>query len=155
MAAIIGAPMTEFSLLGFLCAVKSGGGYEYMDAFKGGAQEWKLKGGSQGLCEKILDFLAKEKECEISFGKTVSKISQNESGVEICTSDGSSYSCDFCVCTVPLNLLETITWSPPLSEQMVQLVQGEPFFPLLYFSNEFYFKKNEKDLQWETCSRFC
>ncbi len=50
---LLAAEPTDVSLLHFLFYTRSGGGLPYLTAFKGGAQEFRLRGGTWALAERI------------------------------------------------------------------------------------------------------
>ncbi|XP_077863369.1 amine oxidase [flavin-containing] B-like, partial [Saccoglossus kowalevskii] len=75
----------ELSLLYFLWYIKSGAGTLRISSTEKGAQERKFVGGSQQICEKIVDLIGKDK---ILYNSPVVKIEQNDDGVIVSTASG-------------------------------------------------------------------
>ncbi|MBD0863095.1 FAD-dependent oxidoreductase [Gordonia sp. zg691] len=50
---MMGADPHSISVLHMAVYLRSGGGLRYLNAFEGGAQRWRIAGGSQRLCEAI------------------------------------------------------------------------------------------------------
>jgi monoamine oxidase len=78
----------EVSLLHFLFYVKSGGGLPFLTAFAGGAQEFRLVGGVQGLCER----LATRLDRQVRTGSAVRRVTQTAGSVQV-HADGLRVEC--------------------------------------------------------------
>jgi hypothetical protein len=91
-----------------LCNYKSDGLGNYEVAFK-------LKCGTTGLAMRILEDGLKSGNLTTKFSSPVKKISESNSRVTITTDDGNKYTSSMTVSTIPLNVLKSISFSPPLS----------------------------------------
>lgn len=69
----------EVSLLHFLFYVKSGGGLDFLTAFTGGAQEFRLAGGAAGLSER----LAARLDRPVRTGRPVRRICGTTGGIRV------------------------------------------------------------------------
>lgn len=79
----------EVSLLHFLFYVKSGGGLDFLTAFAGGAQEFRLAGGAAGLSER----LAARLDRPVRTGRPVRRICGTTGGIRV-EADGFVADCD-------------------------------------------------------------
>ncbi|MAQ30232.1 hypothetical protein A8B77_08885 [Erythrobacter sp. EhN03] len=71
---------------------------------------YKVTGGTKTL----LDAMAKEARPDIRLDAVVRSVKQSSGGVQVVTEDGQRFNAKAAVCTVPLNVLEDIEFSPPL-----------------------------------------
>ncbi|BBZ48184.1 flavin monoamine oxidase family protein [Mycobacterium parmense] len=93
----------------------SGGGIRYLNAFQGGAQEWRVDGGSHLLCEALAQRLGDR----VRLSLPVSAIDQDVDGVVVhCVSDvdgtRSEYRADRVIVAVPPLLAQRIEFRPAL-----------------------------------------
>jgi len=103
------------SVLHMAFYLRSGGGIRYLNAFKGGAQEWRVDGGAHQLCET----LARRLGDRIQLAQEVDAIDQVGDGVVVHASstDGgmtSEHRADYVVVAIPPLLAQQITFRPDL-----------------------------------------
>jgi lysine 2,3-aminomutase len=65
--------------------IRAGGGLRYLNAFEGGAQEWRVSGGAHRIAEALAATLGDR----VLQGQAVLRISESSSGVQIATRDCS------------------------------------------------------------------
>ena len=73
----------------------------------------KIRGGTDILPHAFADYLAEQ----IHLGTPVESIEQNSDGVVVRVSDGTEFTADRVLCTVPLTVLNRIQFSPQLSPE--------------------------------------
>jgi monoamine oxidase len=93
----------------------SGGGIRYLNAFEGGAQQWRIDGGAHQLCEALADRLGDR----VRLGRPVTAINQDADGVVVqCVPDmagaQSEFRADHVVVAVPPLLAQRIEFRPAL-----------------------------------------
>ena len=71
---------------------------------------FKIKGGTKALLEKIIG----DSGADIRLSTPVYKVMQNDKGVEVITDSEEIIKADAIVCTVPMNVLKDVEFSPPL-----------------------------------------
>lgn len=120
--ALFSAEAGQLSLLHFLFYCRSGGMLDRLLGTSGGAQEWRLVGGTQGLAERI----AADHGASIRLEEPVIAISQMRDGVTVRTSGGSSIKARHCVVAIPQHLIGRIEFDPALPARRCQLVQSVP-----------------------------
>jgi len=119
--ALFSAEPAEMSLLHFLFYCRSGGTLDRLVATSGGAQESRLKGGSQQLALRLADRLGGA----VQLGAPVTAIRQDGGGVEV-TYDGGVVKAGRAIVAVPPTLAGGIRYSPPLPPVRDQLTQQVP-----------------------------
>jgi monoamine oxidase len=111
---MMAADPAAISALHMAFYLRSGGGIRYLNAFEGGAQQWRIDGGAHLLCEALAERLGNR----IRLGHGVSAIDQDVDEVVVqCTSaDGrrSEYPADHVVVAVPPLLAQRIEFRPAL-----------------------------------------
>lgn len=95
--------------------LRSGGGLRYLNAFRGGAQEWRIAGGSQQVCEALAQKLGDA----VLLSHTVTAVHQDRGEVVVqCVSDAdgtaSRFRADRVVVAVPPQLAQRIDFEPEL-----------------------------------------
>ncbi|KXJ13385.1 Amine oxidase [flavin-containing] A [Exaiptasia diaphana] len=115
----------EVSLLFFLWYLHSGGGiirnWEISD---GGAQEFKIVGGSQQISNRLANRIGSDK---VHLGSDVTHIYQQDSGSVLITCGyGVQYKAKKVISTVPPALLNRIRFNPPLPGLKLQAYQRMP-----------------------------
>jgi monoamine oxidase len=73
-------------------------------------------------CQRLPEAMAKELQSEVRLRKVVRSIASTASGVRAKCQDGSVYSADFVVCTIPFQTLKKIDISPPLPRPQAEAV---------------------------------
>ncbi|WAR27637.1 AOFA-like protein [Mya arenaria] len=119
---ILCVEMYEISLLFALWYVRSGGGVLRIGSVTNGAQERKIKGGTQ----QISQGLAKLLEREVKLSCPVVKVSHGEKGASVMDSHGNVYKCKYVISAVPVTLLNRMEFEPPLPSKYMQLIQRMP-----------------------------
>ncbi|UTM39099.1 FAD-dependent oxidoreductase [Rhodococcus pyridinivorans] len=112
---MMAADPAAISVLHMAFYLRSGGGIRYLNAFEGGAQQWRIDGGAHLLCEALGDRLGDR----IRLSSPVSAIEQGDDGVLVrCVADedgrSSEYRADRVVVAVPPLLAERIDFLPGL-----------------------------------------
>ena len=74
---------------------------------------FKIKGGTRNL----LDRMAEDTNADIRIGTAVSSVEQDSNNVTITTESGDKLTCKAAICTVPLNVLQDVKFSPTLNTQ--------------------------------------
>ena len=111
---MMAADPAAISVLHMAFYLRSGGGIRYLNAFEGGAQQWRIDGGSHLLCEALADRLGER----VRLRHPVSAIDQDADEVVVhCVSavDGtrSEYRADQVVVAIP-PLAQRIEFRPAL-----------------------------------------
>jgi monoamine oxidase len=74
---------------------------------------YKIKGGTGNLIDRI----AKDSKADIRLGTAVSSVEQSGEKVTITTEAGDKLTCRAAICTIPLNVLQDVKFSPSLDSQ--------------------------------------
>lgn len=118
---VFAAEASEISLLHALFYCHSGDSMDALISIPKGAQQTLLKGGTQGMLQKIAQpFMDK-----IYLDNPVQKISQNENTVKIETAH-LSVTAKKCIITIPPALQNSIRFDPILPQRRAQLLQRMP-----------------------------
>jgi monoamine oxidase len=112
---MMAADPAAISVLHMAFYLRSGGGIRYLNAFEGGAQQWRIDGGSHLLCEALANRLGER----VRLRHPVSAIDQDADEVVVhCVSavDGtrSEYRADQVVVAIPPLLAQRIEFRPAL-----------------------------------------
>lgn len=112
---MMAADPAAISVLHMAFYLRSGGGIRYLNAFEGGAQQWRIAGGAHRLCLALAGRL----DQRVRLGRPVSMINQTTDEVVVhCVAgvDGSSavYRADHVVVAVPPLLAQRIHFRPGL-----------------------------------------
>lgn len=121
-SSLFSAESSQVSLLHWLFYVGSAGGLDALMATDGGAQMWRLVGGTQGLAEKMAAPLGDRVRLE----QPVRAVRQDAEGVEVTTLSGSTHRARRLVMAVPPHLLAGIHFTPHLPARRAQLIQSVP-----------------------------
>lgn len=122
---MMAADPAAISVLHMAFYLRSGGGIRYLNAFKGGAQEWRIDGGAHLLCRALADRLGER----VQLQQAVSAIDQDAEEVVVqCLSavDGtrSEYRADRVVVALPPLLAQGINFRPALPAPRATSVTG-------------------------------
>jgi monoamine oxidase len=120
-ASVLCSEASEISFLYWLWYVRCAHGLKRLVDTENGAQERKFIGGSQS----ISDALAKQLGC-VRLGRAVNKIQWTESGAEVRTSEGESYTAKYVIVALAPALYNRLGFEPPLPEHKAQLAQHMP-----------------------------
>jgi monoamine oxidase len=112
---MMAADPAAISVLHMAFYLRSGGGIRYLNAFEGGAQQWRIDGGSHLLCLALAERLGER----VRLRHPVCAIDQDADGVVVhCVSDvdgtRSEYRADRVVVAVPPLLAQGIEFRPAL-----------------------------------------
>ncbi|MFG2193641.1 flavin monoamine oxidase family protein [Streptomyces sp. NPDC048639] len=106
---MMAAAPADVSVLHMAFYLRSGGGLRYLNAFEGGAQEWRIEGGAHGLCAALADGLGDR----VSLGEPVRAVEQDDSGVTV-HSATRSVRADAVIVALPPVLADRIDFRPGL-----------------------------------------
>ena len=99
---------------------------------------------------QIIDILSKD--IEIIYEKVVNEIEYSNGKVNVSTKDGTTYTADKVIVTVPLGVLQSgsINFNPPLSQSKTQAIQrlGYGTMDKLWLEFEEAFWTNDKNMDW-------
>jgi monoamine oxidase len=111
VAACASAPASEASMLDFLRWI-SAADHRLWAHLEAAVLGWRLLAGTAALYEAI----AADVRGEITLGAPVRSISQSGAGVAVTSASGERHEAGHAVVTVPIGVLESIVFTPPLSE---------------------------------------
>ncbi|MGX6511256.1 flavin monoamine oxidase family protein [Rhodococcus sp. SJ-2] len=122
---MMAADPASISVLHMAFYLSSGGGIRYLNAFEGGAQQWRIDGGSHLLCEALADRLGDR----VRSDRPVRAIEQDGDGVVVaCGSDSegvsTTYRADRVVVAIPPLLAQQIEFRPGLPEPRATTATG-------------------------------
>ncbi|WP_260755511.1 FAD-dependent oxidoreductase [Mycobacterium sp. SMC-8] len=122
---MMAADPAAISALHMAFYLRSGGGIRYLNAFEGGAQQWRIDGGSHLLCEA----LAAQLGDRVHLQQPVHAIEQDDDGVLVrCVSDSdgarSTHRADRVVVALPPLLAQRIDFRPGLPAPRASEVTG-------------------------------
>ena len=122
---MMAAEPASISVLHMACYLRSGGGIRYLNAFEGGAQQWRVAGGAHLLAEA----LARRLDGRVLLDHPVSAIDQESDAVvvrSLSPSDGtvSEHRADRVVVAVPPLLAQRIQFRPALPAPRATSVTG-------------------------------
>ena len=120
VTAIISAEACETSLLHWLFYVKSGGLIEMLVSTAGGAQESRVRGGSQRLASGLAAMIG-----DVRIGCPVTAIEQDDAGVRV-VYEGGEVRGQAVIVAVPPTLSSRIRYRPALPAHRDHLVQNCP-----------------------------
>ncbi|MEU0175338.1 FAD-dependent oxidoreductase [Streptomyces massasporeus] len=86
---LLAAEPTDVSLLHFLFYARSGGGLPYLTAFRGGAQEFRVEGGTWALAQQVADSLVRP----IRLGSKVTEVRHEDHGGLTVRAGGTDIDC--------------------------------------------------------------
>ena len=99
----------------------------------------KILGGTDQLPKAFFDSLIED----VHFSNDVLFIDQTQDDIVVKVSDGTEYTCDYIICTVPLPVLNMIEFSPPLSIEKMDASNGGYYYApstrvFIQFKNRFW-----------------
>lgn len=119
---LFSAESSQLSLLHLLFYVASGGGLDSLMNTGGGAQMWRLHGGTQALAERIAQSLGGR----VQLDQAVRAVHQDRDGVQVTTLTGQAHRARRVILALPPHLLAGIHFTPHLPARRAQLVQSMP-----------------------------
>ncbi|XP_067668960.1 amine oxidase [flavin-containing] B-like [Haliotis asinina] len=123
----------ELSLLYFLQYIHSGQTFNRVSTIADGAQEKKVIGGTQQMSERMSDWLG----ADVHLKSPVTSVTQDDAGAIVYTADGKVVKCKYVISAMPLPLLSTVRFTPPLPGLKAQLIQRVPMGSVIK-ANMFY-----------------
>jgi monoamine oxidase len=87
----------------------------------GGAQHYKIKGGSQQIAEKLAEIVSKE---NIALSSSVTAIERSDTGISVTINGTRVVTCKYCICTVPFSKLSMIRFVPELPPHKVNVANS-------------------------------
>ncbi|WNG86975.1 FAD-dependent oxidoreductase [Mycobacterium sp. ITM-2016-00317] len=122
---MMAADPAQISVLHMAFYLRSGGGIRYLNAFEGGAQQWRIDGGAHLLCEALSTQLGDR----VRLQQPVHTIEQDADGVLVrCVSEsngpGAQYRSDRVVVAIPPLLAQRIEFRPGLPAPRATEVTG-------------------------------
>jgi len=93
-------------------------------SFSSQADAYKLKHGTTAFARRILDDGLRSGNLEVLLSHTVDKISEEQGKVSVSSaSNGTTYTASRVISTIPLNVLKTIEFSPPLPQGKADAIE--------------------------------
>ncbi|MEW5813223.1 MAG: FAD-dependent oxidoreductase [Actinomycetota bacterium] len=122
---MMAADPSSISALHMAFYLKSGGGIRYLNAFEGGAQQWRIDGGAHLLCTALAEQLAGR----VRLNQPVRAIDQDDGGVTVTCDPGldgmaTVYSAAHVIVAVPPLLAQRIHFRPALTTPRASAVTG-------------------------------
>ncbi len=103
---------TDFGESIRMCSAYSAAG-EYFQGDRFDEMDYKIIGGNRRLVDALVKRIGRRR---IHDQQRVSRIVQKERQVRVTTHRGRKFTADFCICTIPANRLNRITWKPQLPD---------------------------------------
>lgn len=116
---MMAADPAKISVLHMALYLRSGGGIRYLNAFEGGAQQWRIEGGAHGLCLALAERLGER----VRLGHPVRAIDQTADEVVVHCAR-TQYRADRVVVAVPPLLAQQIEFCPPLRSPRATAATG-------------------------------
>ncbi|MFD0339545.1 flavin monoamine oxidase family protein [Streptomyces sp. NPDC127117] len=106
---MMAAAPADVSVLHMAFYLRSGGGLRYLNAFAGGAQEWRIDGGAHLLSEALADGLGDR----VRLSEPVTAVEQDEAGVTVRSASGATRA-EAVIIALPPVLADRIDFTPGL-----------------------------------------
>ncbi|XP_034458880.1 amine oxidase [flavin-containing] A-like isoform X2 [Hippoglossus hippoglossus] len=127
---VFGMEPSQMSFLFFLMyAAAAGGLLPLLESSAGSAQEFKVKGGTQQLSERLAERVGLQ---DVRLGSAVTAIWQEAESARVMTATGT-FSCRAVIVTCPPHLAAKIQYHPALPSQREFLTQNMPMGHMLKF----------------------
>ncbi|XP_052266811.1 probable flavin-containing monoamine oxidase A [Dreissena polymorpha] len=121
---MLGAELSQVSLLYFLSYVASAGNIRNLiEATENTAQEYKIKGGSQQICFKLMERIGKEK---VRLGEPVASVQQSGNVVTVTTKTGHTYTCHKLILAIPPMQMSKVDIHPILPVDTREITKRMP-----------------------------
>jgi monoamine oxidase len=115
---IFAAELTELSLLHVLFTLKAGGGFCNLVSVQNGAQQDRIRGGSQLVAERMAEMLGKR----IILSTPVSRLEQHDMHVNV-IADSLTVKAERVIVALPPKLAERLVYEPALPQERQHLLQ--------------------------------
>ncbi|XP_016091519.1 probable flavin-containing monoamine oxidase A [Sinocyclocheilus grahami] len=120
---VFGLEPSQVSFLFFLMySAAAGGTLRLLETTPGSGQEFRVKGGTQQLSEKLVEQIGKE---GVRLGAAVTTICQNSENIKVTTSAGT-ITCKAVIVACPSHLAAQIRYEPALPAERQRLTQCLP-----------------------------
>ncbi|RMG12419.1 MAG: flavin monoamine oxidase family protein [Deltaproteobacteria bacterium] len=116
---ILADELDDISFLWFLFYLHAGGGIERLAEVHGGAQQWRVVGGTVQICERLAEGL------DVRLGHPVRRIAYGSDGVQV-EAGSLDVSARRAILAVPPALRPRMTFEPELPEAHRRLAEGMP-----------------------------
>lgn len=128
--AILSVEMQDISMLYFLWYINEAGGIDPLvnNAGAGGAQDFRVKGGTQLISDKMARQLGLGKR--VFLKQPVRRISQTVRGAKV-IADGMSVDCRRVIVAIPPHLAGKLVYDPNVTAMRMQLTQRVPIGSLI------------------------
>lgn len=129
--AIFTAEPAELSLLFVLFYLHAGGGFDRLASVEDGAQQYRLDGGTQQLCERLAAGIdgdtatGTDGGLDVSTGMPVRAVEHDGDGVTV-VADGATVAAEYVVVAVPPVAADRIDYDPPLPASRADYHQRAP-----------------------------
>jgi len=127
--AVFSAETTDMSLLHALFYVRSGADLDTLISVDQGAQQDRIVGGTQLICQRMAESLG----AALVLEQAVSRIVQHAQGVEVHTPTQTFHG-TYVLCTLPPTLAGRLVYDPPLPGYRDQLTQRLPAGSVIKFA---------------------
>jgi monoamine oxidase len=107
---MMAADPVDVSVLHAAFYLRSGGGLRYLNAFEGGAQQWRVDGGAHRLAEAVAGRLGFDR---LRLGTRVLRIAQDAGGADVTHTSGTERF-DTVVVALPPTLAQALDYTPAL-----------------------------------------
>jgi monoamine oxidase len=117
---VYGLELNQINTLFGLMYVKSGGSIERLTLVeKGCAQEKRLKGGTQQISQKMIDYVLKDSNCKLLLNTALLEVIQNQNLVEILTENTLNkekvvFNAKKVISSIPINQYINVNFKPEL-----------------------------------------
>ncbi len=116
---------------------------EYAESSEKNEMDYKIQGGNAMLAKKIVDKIGEDK---IKLNCAVTKIIQDQNGVEVHCSSGEILKANKIICTIPTFSLKKINWQPALNAMQVNAINALQYARInknpIVFNNRFWKDEN-------------
>ncbi|XP_030624997.1 probable flavin-containing monoamine oxidase A [Chanos chanos] len=128
--AVFGMEPTQMSFLYFLMYSSAAGGtLRLLETTPGSAQEYRVKGGTQQLSERLAKQVGRER---VRLGAPVTAVRQTADTAEVKTANGT-FTCKIVIVTCPPHLAAQIQYQPSLPAGRQHLTQNMPVGHMMKF----------------------